>query len=133
MIFSKKCISVLGIVIIWLFALLNRIHVYCISEVIPAKSYQMKYSESFVLIFEYKGITYQKISEEDIFLDEDTDCKVLIKREDPNNFTVLNFWDFVFGTVVISIFLTLVWLIFVLSFFENIVAFQLLFRKKDEK
>ncbi|MDR2408504.1 MAG: hypothetical protein LBE13_10415 [Bacteroidales bacterium] len=133
MTFSKKCISVLGIVIIWLFALLNRIHVYCISEVIPAKVYQMRYSASFVLIFEYKGVTYQKISKEDILLDNDTDCKILVKGKDPNNFTVLNFWDFVFGTIVISIFLTLVWLIFVLTFFENIVAFQLLFRKKDEK
>jgi hypothetical protein len=133
MTFSKKSISILGIVIVWLFALLNRIHVYYISEVIPAKVYQMRYSESFVLIFEYKGIAYQKISEENIFLEDDTDYKILIKRKNPDNFTVLNFWDFVLGTVIISIFLTFVWLIFVLTFFENIVAFQLLFRKKDEK
>jgi hypothetical protein len=130
---SKKCITVLGIVIIWLFALLNRIHVYCISEVIPAEVYQMRYSMSFVLEFEYKGITYQKIVEEDVSLDEDIDCKLLIKRENPNNFVVLNFWGFVFDIIVVSIFATLVWLVFVFTFFEQIERFHLRFRKKDEK
>jgi hypothetical protein len=128
---SKKYIIVFGIVIIWLFALLNRIDVYCTSEIVLAKSFQSEHITA--LIFRYNGVMYQKIIENNILSEDDTNCKVLIKRKNPNNFIVLNFWDFAFGVIIVSIFVSFVWLLFAHSFFEDIETFQLLFHKDDEK
>jgi hypothetical protein len=125
MIISKKRIIILGISAIWLFALLNRIHVYHISEIVTAKSYKLSYSDDFVLVFKYKGITYQKLIESNISLEDNTYYHVLIKRNNPDDFIPLNFFGFVFNLIIISIFVTLVWLVFAQVFFEDIETFQL--------
>jgi hypothetical protein len=127
---SKRNITILGIVIIWLFALLNRIHIYNMSEVIPAKAYNLISTNGFVFMFTYNGISYEKVVEKELPLEDRGLYKLLIKRENPNDFIILNFWGFVFNTILISCFVTLVWLLFVQVFFENIESFQLLFPKK---
>jgi hypothetical protein len=126
---SKRIITILGIVIIWLFALLNRINVYNMSEIVPAKAYKLL-TDNFVLLFKYKGITYEKIIEDDIPLEDNRDYKLLIKKGNPDNFILLTFWGFAFDIVIISVFITLVWLVFVQVFFEHIESFQLSSHKK---
>jgi hypothetical protein len=128
---SKKGITILGIIFIWLFAVLNRIHIYHISEVVPAESIQSKYG--YVVIFQYEGVVYRIIVDSNVLSEDDTACKVLIKWKNPYNFVVLNFWDFAFGVIIITVFISVVWLLAVHTFFEGIETFQLLFHKNDKK
>jgi hypothetical protein len=121
----KKYIVILGIIIIWLFALLNRIHVYNISETTSARAYKSILLGKFVLVFKYKGITYEKLFEKDHSLEDSRYYKLLIKRGNPNNFILFTFWGFLFDAMIVSGFITLVWLIFVQVFFEDIESFQL--------
>jgi hypothetical protein len=86
-----------------------------------------------MLVFKYEGKTYQKLIENNISLEDNTYYDVLIKRKNPDDFILLNFFGFAFNVIIISVFVMLVWLLFVQVFFENIETFQLLLHKNEKK
>lgn len=128
---SKSSIIILGIIFIWSFALLNRLHVYRTSEVVPVKVYVSPYGYHF--LFKYNNIDYTKYVDDDLYLKDNMDYRLLIKGNNPNDFTILTFWEFAFDTVIISIFITLVWLLFMKEYFSNRNRFRLSQKNNDEK
>ena len=131
MIFSKKTILVAGVVCIGIFAFLNRIQLIVKSEVVVAQAEE--YYGYYNLYYTYKGVSYKYwVEEKDVLLEDNTTYKLLIKNENPNDFTVLNFWGFYFLPLVLVFIISSAWLLLAQIFFEKIDNFKLSFGKEKE-
>ncbi|MDR1878764.1 MAG: hypothetical protein LBQ64_04285 [Bacteroidales bacterium] len=130
---SKSRVVLGGIIIIWLFVLLNRIHVFRTSEKTEGRVYALLSEYRSGIVFEYNGIVYNKQIENNILSNNRTTYRVLIKGKNPDRFILLNFWGFVYGTMIAAVYVTLLWLLFVQVWFEGINRFQFLWRKDHEE
>jgi len=132
MIISKRAVIFGGIACIFFFALLNRIQVIQKSERVSA------YAESVLkddntqhfLSYIYKGKSYKRIGDGNIFLKDKTEYTLLIINENLEDFLVFNFMGFWFVAVLASCIITSAWLLFAQVFFEKVVNFKLSFGKE---
>ena len=135
MIISKRAIVLGGIVCIFFFAFLNRIHVIQKSEMVGAYAHSLYNDDTqYVITYVYKGDLYKKVVENNISLENDTQYRLLIREENPERFAVFNFMGFWFVALIVSCVATMVWLLFAQVFFEKVVNFKFSFgkEKKDE-
>ena len=133
MIISKRTVVLSGIVCIFIFAFLNRMHVFQQSEMVNAYYTEDKYTHT--LYYTYKGVSYKSLMENTAFLENNSACKLLIINENPKKIVVFNFMGFWFVALAVSCVVVLAWLLFAQVFFEKIDYFTLSFgkRKKNDK
>ena len=115
-----------------LFAIMNRVHLYMNSEIVLGKV-ERNYEEpgSYSLRFQYNDNLhiYDFFSYTD--KDETSPIKILIPYHVPRDFVVFDFQYFIFWVLIIIVFVSGAWILFLQSFYPKRDTF-FLFRTKKE-
>ena len=134
MIVSRRKVIWSGIIIVILFAIINRVRLYVNSEIILGKierNYEDEDVDNYNLTFQYSGNTYTYNYKSSIEIDETLPVKILIPFDSPEDFVVFNFHNYVFWVILIVIFMSGGWILFLQSFYPKRDKF-FLFRTKKE-
>ena len=128
MIVSRKAVAWIGIIIIVLFAIINRVRLYMNSEFVEGtvttlfipkgiSSEEDKYLHE--VIFEYKNNPYKYNVQFFSTPDNGERINVMIPNEKPESFVLFDFSHFILIAIVLIFVISLVWIIFLQSFFPK--------------
>ena len=126
MVVSRKKVIWSGIIIVILFAIINRIRLYVNSEIIFAENLYNYY-----LTFQYKDIKYTYDYKSSAETDESLPIKILIPFETPEDYVIFDFHNFVLWVIFVVIFLSGGWILFLQSFYPKRDKFFLFKTKKE--
>ena len=128
MIVSRKQVIWGGVIIVILFAIINRIRLYMNSEIVLG---HVEYNSN--LVFQYKGNTY--IYDYESSTETISPIKLLIPFDSPIDFVIFDFPHFLLWVILIVIFISGGWILFLQSFYPKRDKFFLFKTKKepDEK
>ncbi len=139
MIVSRKAVIWSGIIIIILFAVINRIHLYMNSEfvagsvttiVVPNEKSSKEDTYLYEILFEYGNKTHKYDVQFFIPPDNDEQIKVMIPNGKPEDFTLFDFSHFILTPVILLVAISGVWVVFLQSFFPNQKEFYFFKKKK---
>jgi hypothetical protein len=140
MIVSRKVVVWSGIIIIILFAIINRIRLYMNSEfidgtvttiVLPKEKSSEEDKYLHEIVFEYKNKTYKYDVQFFTLPDNDEKVKVMIPNGKPEDFTLFDFSHFILISIIFLVAISGLWIIFLQSFFPNQQEFYF-FKKRNE-
>ena len=131
MIVSRKTVIWSGIVAVILFAIINRVWLYVNSEIVFGKIEKHYDKDVYFLEFQYKGDTFVFNDESLTEADESLPKKVLIPFETPKNYVIFDFHNFAIWIILIIIFMSGGWILFLQSFFPKRDRFFLFKTKKE--
>lgn len=139
MILSRKTVIWIGIIIIVLFAIINRVRLYMSSEFVEGtvttlfipkgiSSEEDKYLHE--IIFEYKNNLYKYKVQFFSIPNKDEKIKVMIPNGKPEKFTLFDFSHFILIAIILIFVLSGIWIIFLQSFFPKHKEFYF-FKQKE--
>ena len=127
MIVPRKTVIWSGIVAVILFAIINRVRLYVNSEIVFAEAYL----DGVSIKFQYKGDTFIYDCKYAANKDTSLPIKILIPFQTPGDFIVFDFMNFIFWVILLVIFMSGGWILFLQSFFPKRDKFFLFKTKKE--
>lgn len=132
MILSRKVVIWSGIIIMTLFALINRIQSYMNAEFVYAdasKIFSADDEHLYSLSFEYHGKPYIIYRQFSAAVDISKKTELLIENEMPKNAIPFDFFRYIVFAIILAIAFSGIWIIFLQSFFPKQKKFYF-FKKK---
>ena len=131
MIVSRNTVIWSGVVAVILFAIINRVRLYVNSEIVLGKiERNFEKQGKYFLMFQYDGNTYIRDFYSQRERDEALPIKVLIPFQSPNDYVIFEFLHFVFIALLLIVFMSGGWILFLQSFYPNRERFFLFNTKK---